>query len=194
MDVTDEGSVQGAFLAAGAVDMVVANAGAAETAPLKRTSAELFERMLRTNLTGTFLTVRTFLENADRDAAGRIVAVASTASLKGYAFSSAYAAAKHGVVGMVRSLALELAGTKITANAVCPGFTRTAIAEDAVRNIAAKTGRSENEALAELTRFNPQGRLIEPDEVAHAVLGLLSPHAASITGQTIAVDGGETAA
>ncbi|MEE4212022.1 MAG: SDR family oxidoreductase [Parvularcula sp.] len=194
MDITDEGSVRKAFSAAGAVDMIVANAGSAETAPCKRTSTDLFERMLRTNLTGTFLTIRTFLEQANFESPGRIVAIASTASLKGYAFSSAYAAAKHGVLGLIRSLALEMASTKITVNAVCPGFTRTAIAEDAIRNIVEKTGRTDEEALAELARFNPQRRLIEPEEVAQAVLGLLSQNSASMTGQAIAVDGGETVA
>lgn len=192
MDVSDEASVEAAFARAGAVSILVANAGAAETAPLRKTPTDLFERMLSVNLTGTFLTMRAFLNQADTNAYGRIVAVASTASLKGYAFSSAYAAAKHGVLGLIRSAALELAGTGMTANAVCPGFTRTAIAEEAARTIAAKTGRTEEQALAELARFNPQGRLVEPDEVAAAVLALLTQEARSMNGQAIAVDGGET--
>ena len=145
------------------------------------------------NLTGTFLTVRAFLQQVEQDAYGRVVAVASTAALKGYAFTSAYAAAKHGVLGLIRSAALELAKTKVTANAVCPGFTRTQIAEDAIQNIMAKTGRSQDEAVAELARFNPQRRLVEPEEVAEAVLALLPEAAGSINGQAIAVDGGETA-
>ena len=191
-DVTDERAVEAAFDAAGPLNVLVSNAGAAETMPLKRTELDVWQRMLAVNLTGPFLCARAFLRRADPDAYGRIVTVASTAALKGYAFTSAYAAAKHGVLGMTRSLALELAKTSITANCVCPGFTRTDIVADSVANIAAKTGRSEADALAELTRFNPQGRLVEPEEVAAAVLSLCGEHAGAINGQAVAVDGGET--
>lgn len=195
-DVTDEASVEAAFdeaFAGGPVSIIVSNAGAAETAPLKRTELDAWQRMVAVNLTGPFLCARAFLRRADPGAYGRIVTVASTAALKGYAFTSAYAAAKHGVLGMTRSLALELARTEITANAVCPGFTRTEMVASSIANIRAKTGRSEDEALAELTRFNPQGRLVEPEEVAAAVLSLCDPGASGINGQAVAVDGGETA-
>lgn len=194
-DVTDEGAVEAAFdeaWAGGAVGILVSNAGAAETVPLKRTELDAWNRMLAVNLTGPFLCARAFLRRADPTAYGRVVTVASTAALKGYAFTGAYAAAKHGVLGLTRSLALELAKTAITANCVCPGFTRTQIVQDSVRNIVAKTGRDEAAALAELTRFNPQGRLVEPEEVAAAVLSLCGAEAGAINGQAIAVDGGET--
>ncbi len=194
-DVTDEAAVEAAMdeaFAGGPVGILVSNAGAAETAPLKRTELDQFERMLAVNLTGPFLCARSFLRRADADAYGRIVTVASTAALKGYAFTSAYAAAKHGVLGMTRSLALELARTKITANCVCPGFTRTEMVAASIANITERTGRDEASALAELTKFNPQGRLVEPDEVARAVLALCEPGSAAINGQAIAVDGGET--
>lgn len=194
-DVTDEAAVEAAMdeaSAGGALSILVSNAGAAETAPLRRTELDQWQRMLAVNLTGPFLCARAFLRRADTGAYGRVVTVASTAALKGYAFTSAYAAAKHGVLGMTRSLALELARTHVTANCVCPGFTRTAIAADSVRNIVAKTGRSEEEAVGELTRFNPQGRLVETAEVAAAVLSLCGQDAGAINGQAVAVDGGET--
>ena len=194
-DATHEAAVEAAMDRAftdGPLSVLVCNAGQAETAPLKRTELDRWERMLAVNLTAPFLCARAFLRRADADAYGRIVTVASTAALKGYAFTSAYAAAKHGVLGMTRSLALELARTRITANCVCPGFTRTAIVEESVRTITQKTGRSAEEAEAELTRFNPQGRLIEPEEVATAVLSLCDAHAGAVNGQAIAVDGGET--
>ena len=194
-DATDERAVEAAMdraFADGPLGILVCNAGQAETASLKRTGTDQWDRMLAVNLTAPFLCARAFLRRADPDAYGRIVTVASTAALKGYAFTSAYAAAKHGALGMTRSLALELARTRITANCVCPGFTRTDIVTDSVANIVAKTNRSQADALAELTRFNPQGRLVEPEEVAAAVLSLCGEHAGAINGQAVAVDGGET--
>jgi NAD(P)-dependent dehydrogenase (short-subunit alcohol dehydrogenase family) len=122
---------------------------------------------------------------------GRIVAVASTAGLKGYPYVSAYCTAKHAVVGLVRALALETARDGVTVNAVCPGFTDTDLVADSLERIRAKTGRSREEALEELVRHNPQGRLVAPEEVADAVVWLCGPGARSVTGQAIAVAGGE---
>jgi NAD(P)-dependent dehydrogenase (short-subunit alcohol dehydrogenase family) len=150
--------------------------------------------MLDVNLTGAFLSARAALPDLARpDArAPRIVFVASTAGLKGYPYVAAYCAAKHGVVGLARALAVELAPRGITVNAVCPGFTETPMLEASLANIATKTGRSKAEAEAELTRLNPQGRFIKPEEVAATVLWLCTPAAQAITGQAISVSGGET--
>jgi NAD(P)-dependent dehydrogenase (short-subunit alcohol dehydrogenase family) len=195
IDVTDEASVRGAFATVrgrfGRVDILVNNAGQAESAPLAKSDLALWQRMLAVNLTGTFLCTREVLGEMTKRGAGRIVNVASTAGLVGYAYVSAYCAAKHGVVGLTRSAALETAKTGVTVNAVCPGYTETDIVQDAVANIAAKTGKSEAEARAALVVRNPQGRMIQPDEVASAVLWLCLPGSASITGQAIAIAGGE---
>jgi NAD(P)-dependent dehydrogenase (short-subunit alcohol dehydrogenase family) len=195
VDVTDEASVRGAFAAArerfGPVAVLVNNAGQAESAPFGKTDLALFQRMIAVNLTGTFLCSREALPDLLANGAGRIVNVASTAGLVGYAYVSAYCAAKHGVVGLTRALALETAKRGVTVNAVCPGYTETDIVRDAVANIVSKTGKTEAEAREALTARNPQGRMVQPEEVADAVLWLASPGAAAITGQTVSVSGGE---
>jgi len=191
VDVADEGSVKKCIRDAGRIDIFVANAGAAETAPAVKTSTELWDRMLAVNLTGAFLCAREALPAMIGRGWGRYIAVASTASLKGYAYASAYAAAKHGVLGLVRSLAIELAKTGVTANAVCPGFTDTDLVRNAVEAIARKTGRTPDDALASLVAANPMGRLIRPGDVAEAVAFLASEEAGAVNGQSIVVDGGE---
>jgi NAD(P)-dependent dehydrogenase (short-subunit alcohol dehydrogenase family) len=195
VDVTDEASVGAAFAAVrerfGRVDVLVNNAGQAESAPLAKTNVALWQRMLAVNLTGTFLCTREALPEMTKRGSGRIVNVASTAGLLGYAYVSAYCAAKHGVIGLTRALALEAAKSGVTVNAVCPGYTETDIVQDAVANIAAKTGKSEAEARAALVARNPQGRMVQPDEVANAVLWLCLPGSEAITGQAIAIAGGE---
>ncbi len=195
VDVTDEASVRKALGAVrerfGKIDILVNNAGQAESAPLARTDLALWQRMLAVNLTGTFLCTREALVEMTKRGAGRIVNVASTAGLVGYGYVSAYCAAKHGVIGLTRAAALETAKTGVTVNAVCPGYTETDIVQDAVANIVKKTGKSETEARAALVARNPQGRMIQPDEVAAAVLWLCLPDSGSITGQAIAVAGGE---
>lgn len=194
-DVTDQASVNQAFergeQAFGPVEVLVNCAGAAPTTPFHKLGAEQWQQVLDVNLNGVFHCCARAIGPMRERGAGRIVNIASTASLKGYAYVSAYCAAKHGVLGLTRALALETATKGITVNAVCPGYTDTDIIRDAVANIVAKTGRSEDEALQQFTRTNPQGRLIEPQEVADTVLWLCSDAARSITGQAISVSGGE---
>ena len=193
-DVGDQAAVNAAIAESSRrqpIDILVANAGAAESALFGKSDAALFRRMLDVNFMGVVHAVQAVLPSMRERHYGRIVAVASTAGLKGYAYVSAYSAAKHAVVGLVRSLALELATTRITVNAVCPGFTDTDLVAGSIDNIMKKTGRSHEQAVAELAKHNPQGRLVMPEEVADAVLWLCGEGAGAITGQAIAVAGGE---
>lgn len=195
VDVSDEARVAAAFDEArkkfGPIAILINNAGIAEAMPFAKIDMALWQKTISVNLTGVFLCAQAALSDMLKAKHGRIVNVASTAGLAGYAYVSAYCAAKHGVVGLTRALALEVARKGVTVNAVCPGYTETDIVKSAIKNIVAKTGRSEAEALAELTARNPQGRLVQPAEVAAAVAWLCGPGSDSITGQSIAVAGGE---
>ena len=194
-DVTDAEETRRAFERAaesfGPVDILINNAGQARSGLLHKAPDELWHAMLAVNLTGTYHGIRAALPGMLERRFGRIVNIASTSGLRGYPYVAAYCAAKHGVIGLTRALALEVAQRHVTVNAVCPGFTETALIEDAITNIRKVTGRSAEAAREALTRTNPQGRLIQPAEVAHAVAWLCSPGSESVTGQSIAVAGGE---
>jgi NAD(P)-dependent dehydrogenase (short-subunit alcohol dehydrogenase family) len=194
-DVTNEAAVEEGHTTAterfGPVDVLINNAGAADSSPFARTTSDAWHAMLEVNLTGAFLMSRAVLPGMVERGWGRIVSIASTAGLKGYAYVAAYCAAKHGVIGMTRSLALEVAPKGVTVNVVCPGYTETELLRESVANIVDKTGASENEARAQLLESNPQGRFVSPEEVAEAVAWLVSSNAGAITGQAIVVAGGE---
>ncbi|NBB98164.1 MAG: SDR family NAD(P)-dependent oxidoreductase [Alphaproteobacteria bacterium] len=194
-DVTDRASVQAAFTQArglnGAVTVAVANAGAADSVPFSRMTPDHLADMMAVNLGGVVNTWQAALDGMKADGWGRCIAIASTAGLKGYAYVSAYAAAKHAVVGLTRSLALELGQSGVTANAICPGFIETPLLERSVDKIVQKTGLSADDARASLIAGNPQKRFIQPDEVAGAALWLCSDAAASVNGHALSLSGGE---
>ncbi|MEE9386923.1 MAG: SDR family NAD(P)-dependent oxidoreductase [Nannocystaceae bacterium] len=194
-DVTVDDEVHRAFTAAnvrfGPPTILVNNAGNARAAPFARTTRALWDEMIAVNLTSTYLCIQEALVHMRPCGSGRIINVASTASLRGYAYVAAYCAAKHGVVGLTRALALELASTSITVNAVCPGYTDTPMLDEAARNIANQTGCTEAEAKQRLASNNPQKRLVEPAEVAAAVGWLCSEQARSVTGIALPICGGE---
>lgn len=194
-DITDSAQVQRAFRAAaerqGPVSILVNNAGAAEARPFNKMDEDFWQFMMNVNLNGVYLCTKAVIQPMLNEGYGRIINIASTAAQRGYAYVSAYSAAKHGVIGLTRSLALEYARKGITVNAVCPGYTDTDIVSNSIQNIVKATGRRAEEALADLLKSNPQGRLIDPAEVADTVLWLCRKESSSITGQSISVAGGE---
>ncbi len=194
-DVTQPDSVTEAFQKArdsfGPIAGVVANAGAAESVPFAKMSADVLNAMLAVNLVGVSNVWQAALPDMKDAVAGRMIAIASTAGLKGFPYVSAYCAAKHGVVGLTRALALELASTGITVNAICPGFIETPMLDRSVANIVEKTGMSVDQARASLCAGNPQKRFIQTDEIAGTISWLLSDAARSVNGQAISISGGE---
>ena len=195
LDVTEETAAIHEFRKAaatrGPIEILVANAGAAESAPFLKADAAMFRRMLDVNLMGVVHAAHAALPDMIARRRGRIVNVASIAGLKGYAYVSAYVAAKHAVVGLTRALALETARSGVTVNAVCPGYVETDMLEASLAAIREKTGKGRDEALAILLKDNPQKRLIQPEEVAAACVWLASDEAAAVNGAVIPITGGE---
>jgi NAD(P)-dependent dehydrogenase (short-subunit alcohol dehydrogenase family) len=189
-DVTDEDAVAAYFAAAGPVDVLVNNAGISSSAPLSKTTLDDWRSQIDVNATGAFLCTRAVLPGMRSRDSGRIVTVASTASHVGYRYTAAYTASKHAAAGLMRAVAAELAGTGVTANAVCPAFVRTDMTASSVARIQERTGRSVDDAESALAAASPLGRLLEPSEVAFAVSFLAAPEAAAINGQTLVLDGG----
>ena len=189
-DVTDEAAVAATFERIGPVDVLVNNAGISSSAPLARTTLDDWRSQMDVNATGAFLCTRAVLPGMLERGSGRIVVVASTAGRAGARYTAAYTASKHAAVGLMRAVAAEVAGTGVTANAVCPAFVRTDMTARSVERIVARTGRSEADAEAALAEAAPLGRLLEPEEVAFAVAFLAAPEAGAINGQTLILDGG----
>jgi NAD(P)-dependent dehydrogenase (short-subunit alcohol dehydrogenase family) len=190
LDVTDEEMVTAFFAQVGPVDVLVNNAGLASSAPLERTTLEEWRAHLDVNATGAFLCTRAVVGGMIERGDGRIVTVASTAGRAGARYTAAYAASKHAAIGLMRATAAEVAGTGVTANAVCPSWVRTDMTARTVETIVARTGRAAEEAEAALIAMTPLGRLLEPEEIAFAVEFLAAPEAAAINGQTLILDGG----
>jgi 3-hydroxybutyrate dehydrogenase len=195
LDVTEETAVLHGFrkaaAARGPIDILVANAGAAESAPFLKTDSAMFKRMLDVNLMGVIHAVRAVLPDMLLRKKGRIIAVASTAGLKGYAYVSAYTTAKHAVIGFTKALALETAANSVTVNAICPGYAETDMVMDSITKIVERTGRAREDVLADMLKDSPLKRLIQPEEIASSCVWLASDSAAAVTGTSIVIAGGE---
>jgi 3-hydroxybutyrate dehydrogenase len=189
-DLGDRADTDRMLGSVGEVAVLVNNAGIAESASLDRTTDEIWDKILELDVTAPFRITRALVPGMIKAGWGRVINIASNAGVTGYGYSTAYCAAKHAMVGMTRALAIDLARTNITINALCPGWVETAMAEEAVTRIASKTGRSVDEARTSLASMSPQRRMISPDEVAHAALSLIPHEARGIHGQTIVIDGG----
>jgi 3-hydroxybutyrate dehydrogenase len=190
LDLTDRHETDEVIASVGHVDVLVNNAGVAESAALDRTTDAMWDRMLELDVTAPFRVIRALVPSMIAAKWGRVINVASNAGVSGYGYSMAYCAAKHAMVGLTRALAVDLARTNVTINALCPGWVQTQMVDEAVTRIATKTGRTEDEARTQLAGMNPQRRIITPAEVAHAALMLCSDGARGIHGQTIVIDGG----
>jgi NAD(P)-dependent dehydrogenase (short-subunit alcohol dehydrogenase family) len=189
-DVTDEAAVASTFASLGQVDVLVNNAGFAETAALAGTTLDSWGRHFDVNVTGPFLCMRAVVPGMTDRGSGAIVTVASTAGRIGAPYTIAYTSSKHAAVGLTRAVASELTGTGVRVNAVCPTYVRTDLTTRAIARIVETTSRTEAESLDALAGQSPLGRLLEPEEVADAVVFLASPAAAAINGQALVIDGG----
>ena len=190
LDLTDRHHTDEVIASVGHVDVLVNNAGVAESAALERTTDEIWDRIMELDVTAPFRVIRALVPGMISAKWGRVINVASNAGVSGYGYSMAYCAAKHAMVGLTRALAVDLARTNVTINALCPGWVQTQMVDEAVTRIATKTGRTEDEARTQLAAMSPQRRIITPSEVAHAALMLCSDGARGIHGQTIVIDGG----
>ena len=190
LDLLDRRDTDASLASVGPVDVLVNNAGIAESAALDRTTDAMWDQILELDVTAAFRVIRALVPSMISRRWGRVINVASNAGVSGYGYSVAYCAAKHAMVGMTRALAIDLARTGVTINALCPGWVETQMADEAVTRIAAKTGRSAEEARTQLAAMSPQRRMITPEEVAHAALMLCGEGARGIHGQTLVIDGG----
>ena len=194
-EVTDEASIKDLFIKTyeviGIPDLIIANAGFSESAPIEKTTLSLWNKIININMTGTFLTFKEALKLMDYKKPGRLIAISSTAGLKGYQYVSAYCAAKHGVIGLVKSLAKELSNSPITVNAICPGFMITPMLEKTIKNIMKKTSMNLEQAYSTLQKMNPQNRFIHPKEVIETIIWICAKYSCSITGQSFSISGGE---
>src|SRR3954470_22348022 len=190
LDLTDRAATDQVLASVGHVDVLVNNAGAAESASLEKTTDELWDRIIEIDATAPFRVTRALVPGMIKSGWGRVINIASNAGASGHGYTAAYRAAKHAMGGVTRAPAIDLARTGVTINALCPGWVETQMVEEAVTRIAAKTGRSEDEARTSLAAMSPQRRMITPDEVAHAALMLCGEGARGIHGQTLVIDGG----
>ena len=196
-DVTDRDAIERAFdearAANGPIDLLVVNAGIAESAPFHKMSRDSWNRIIATNLTGAFDCAQAALPDLLKSDNGRLIFIASVASLRGIPYAAHYGASKHGLLGLSRSLAAEYAKTKLTVNAICPGYVDTPMTDQSVARVVEKTGRSDDDARAAITNMNASGRLVDPDGVATLVLTLCLPQSRDVNGAALTIDGGTSA-